>query len=1270
MGRLVSVDRWGIKRRVTLKWITALQLEQWADAVQSRAQIPGLVAALIWATASRVRRLRFPQGDKAQIRGFDGYLDVDSSSPFLPDGRSIWEFGTSGAGKAKAEKDYRNRTAEVDPSERAKTTLVLVTPRSWDTAKEKVEDWLAEKNSQRDWKQVVYLEGIQLEEWLSKCPAVASRWARYELGIAPQTGACSTDEFWQSFSTRFQPAIVEDVLLAGRERQAEELLQQMTQPIGRLAYSADSTDEVIAFTVAAIRKAPETVRSYLESRTLIVDTAEAANILVSTSNLIYFPRSTARDISGLLMQRGPTVVSAGADEKKHGHTELRRPSSRELGAAFTKMGMSDEEGYEAARRCGRSLAVFARQYPSGTAEKPKWLDDLEPLIPVMLAGAWVADIDHDKTIFASLSQQDYDDAEDGLRKYLYMPDSPLECVGNLWATRAPVDAFLHLAPYVGRRHIQLFKEAVIKVFSATAQAHKPPSPDEPYVFQGMQDRAALHSEHLRNGLMTTLLQIAVLDVPGFKPGGAQPQLFVDNLINSLPGLSSDHRLMASLCQDLALLAEASPRSFLNALERQLEGSTPSIQPIFDEYPGMLTPVSYHTGLLWALEVVAWDPAFFDRAVLCLAKLAAIDPGGKLSNRPINSLRAIFLSWSPSTGVTTKRRLAVLQFVLRQVPSIAWPLLERLLPKSGDTSSPTARPKFREYEELTGEALTFGSVWESEAKIVELAIKEAGVNPERWGSLIDSLPDIQLETFSVVVESLGDALNSAPEGTQIQVWKTLHRQLKRHQKYSRFDWSMPPERLDPLSQLVEKYEPAAISESCSWLFDDWMPPVDGSEAPDADPIRAAETARLNALRKILESAGIDGVLELMTQVKHPRLVSRALPGLNLPYGQLCNLLASLLESRVPELELAVGFVVADGVARFGKRWEAEIRPLLQGSPLAVAQIARVFELLPEHKQTWDYIASLGDDVERSYWANKSPYQIEATQDDLVFAVEKYRLTGRPAAALTAISRRLGEIPTNDVVALLRDNVKEHNERLENQTSSGFFEVEKILEDLASRPDIMLHQLAELEFLYLPMLHEDPRALHRLLLEHPAFFMEMVCKVFRAKDEEPSETSEQEQKHATNAYRLLKSLKTLPGQSDQQVEEAFLLAWCTEVRTLADKANRKEITDQIIGQVLAHAPASSVDGAWPHRAVRSVIEKLASTELERGICIERINMRGVYSKAIGEGGDQERELARNVREWAKASSESVRTRAMLEAIATSWDEYAELADTRAEQQALRY
>ncbi len=123
-------------------------------------------------------------------------------------------------------------------------------------------------------------------------------------------------------------------------------------------------------------------------------------------------------------------------------------------------------------------------------------------------------------------------------------------------------------------------------------------------------------------------------------------------------------------------------------------------------------------------------------------------------------------------------------------------------------------------------------------------------------------------------------------------------------------------------------------------------------------------------------------------------------------------------------------------------------------------------------------------------------------------------------------------------------------------------------------------------------------------------------------------------------------------------------------MADQQNRQAITDQLIGQVLAHAPLSPKDEAWPHEAVRNVIESLASSEVERGISIERINMRGVFFRRMGEGGEQERVLARQVCEWAKASVDSVRTSALLEHIAKSWDSYAEREDTEAEQQALRF
>lgn len=1254
-----------------MKWISALELGQWADTLQGRDKMPELVADLIWATATKVRRLRFLYGDMGQVRGFDGYLDVDATSPFVPEEKSIWEFGTNGAGKTKAEADYSKRTEEVTAEDRAECTLVIVSPRTWNTPAVKVEDWLDEKNKLDEWRRVVYLDGPLLEDWLAQSPAVASRWARHAFKRAPQHGVLSTDEFWESFSRRFEPALVEDVLLAGRESQAEDLLQNLTQGSGRLAFAADTTDEVIAFAVAAIRKAPEQVRRPLEARTLIVETEEAARHLVNTSTLIYMPRLAARNCVGILKTSGPTVISAGAEDKKNDHVDLVRPTSAQLGKAFTGMGMSESEGYEAARTCGRSLAVLARQKPSGTADLPRWVGDADSLIPAMLAGAWVCDVEHDLQILSSLSQKPYDETEDDLLKFLVMQDSPIERIENLWATKAPVDAFLHLAHRVGRRQLEQFKAALIAVFQTAVASHKPPTADQPFILRSKRDQEKSHSEQLRNGLMTTLLHMAVLHKhAGFTVAGGDPQVFVDDLVRSIPGLSSDSTLMESLSQNLVLLAEASPRSFLEALERQLEGASPSILPIFDEHPGMLTPVTYHCGLLWALEVIAWDAGYFDRAVLCLAKLAAIDPGGRLSNRPINSLRAIFLSWVPCTSVKTKRRLAVLQSTVNAVPSIAWPLLASLLPSSGDISSPTAKPKFREYEQDHGETLTYGLVWESEAKIIALAIDAAGSTPERWITLINALHRFQQEPFEAAVERLSAALSFADADARTQIWKALNVEVKHHQKYSSMDWSMSKDRIERLVPLIDQYAPETLVENHTWLFDDWTPPVEGMDDEGADFNQLVENARLQAMKAVYEALGIQGVLQLADRAKIPHSVIYSSLRLDLSYDEQLALFTGLLASTVQALDLAAGGVMANGIVRFEDRWKQEARTALLRSGLGADRVARVIERIPENGQTWLYIETFGEEVARAYWTEKSPYPLEVSADELPHAVSKYREVGRPFAALSAVSRRLGEIPTQEVMSMLMEGVAEKNAKPDVQLATSFFDIEKVIKELAERPDTTVEQMASLEFAYLPLLRHEPAALHQMLLEQPSFFMELVCLVFRAKDAERVEASELQKGRATNAYQLLKSLKSLPGQTDEEVNQDVLLGWCLELRRLAADHNRQDITDQLIGQVLAHAPISPTDDAWPHEAVRHVIEVIASSQVELGIRIERVNMRGAFCKAFGEGGDQERGFAYQAQEWAKASLDFVRTHAMLELIARSWLEDAKRADTEAKQDALRH
>ena len=72
------------------------------------------------------------------------------------------------------------------------------------------------------------------------------------------------------------------------------------------------------------------------------------------------------------------------------------------------------------------------------------------------------------------------------------------------------------------------------------------------------------------------------------------------------------------------------------------------------------------------------------------------------------------------------------------------------------------------------------------------------------------------------------------------------------------------------------------------------------------------------------------------------------------------------------------------------------------------------------------------------------------------------------------------------------------------------------------------------------------------------------------------------------------------------------------------------------------------------VRDLSEITRSQELERGVCIGVHNSRGVTSRAMNDGGRQERELAQYYRRCAEQTAlEWPRTSAVLEQIAESYE-----------------
>jgi hypothetical protein len=169
-------------------------------------------------------------------------------------------------------------------------------------------------------------------------------------------------------------------------------------------------------------------------------------------------------------------------------------------------------------------------------------------------------------------------------------------------------------------------------------------PDDQRLYAEMYGKKLQHSGWLRDGLARTLRLIALQHTPlGLTNTGIPPDVFVNNLISHLPGLATDYHRIASLSGELPILMEAAPRPLLAALGQMLEGDGKAVVPIFQDKDPFFCR-SPHTGLLWALEALAWDPQYLGDAAIILARLARIDPGGKLTNRPLNSLRGIFLPW--------------------------------------------------------------------------------------------------------------------------------------------------------------------------------------------------------------------------------------------------------------------------------------------------------------------------------------------------------------------------------------------------------------------------------------------------------------------------------------------------------------------------------------------------------------------------------------------------------------------------------------------------
>jgi hypothetical protein len=723
---------------------------------------------------------------------------------------------------------------------------------------------------------------------------------------------------------------------------------------------------------------------------------------------------------------------------------------------------------------------------------------------------------------------------------------------------------------------------------------------------------------------------------------------------------------------MPLLAEASPDRFLDAVEASLTGDSPVIGTMFlqSEAASSLGASSPHFALVWALENLCWSPDYLGRAAAALARLADIDPEpeGRSNPRPAGSLAHIFNLYWPQTSAPRQRRLRVLDRLQQRFPAVAWRLLQAILPGPG-LGIPTHRPRWRPWAQDHSDEISPADVIAATAEIVTLLLEHAGADAQRWNDLtarLDTLPVSDRDRVLSALETLDP--DSLGEAGQTTVWRTLLELSGRHREFADAPWAMSDDVVDRIQHAAARFTPASLTDLYADLFEHHP------RLPDVDPRDyvayedALRSARSQAVAAVLDSGGIVALLDLGSKVTLPRAVGWAVAEER--GDQVADDLVGRLGMDGPDGQVAQGYA-GSRIDAVGLDW---IQQQLRRSELTWTTAQQAALLLAVLRPSLELLAIVDEcpsQVQDAFWQRVNPVfaELDARPTIAGELIERRR----PWAAISALMGLFpagGQTPNPpdvDLVELTLDRAVTGPADDAEYASSLAWEVGQLL-DYLEIAGSNIETRARLEFQFMPLLEftRPARAFGAALQAQPALFAEIMSIVYRAEgDPADAPVSAERRALADVGIRALKSWHMPPGlRPDGTMDADELRAWISEARRLLAESGRRVIGDQVIGEALANVPAES-DGLWPPMPVRDLLEDLESADLDRGLHIGKFNSRGMVTRAVFSGGEQERALATQFRGWAdRLADQWPRSAALLRGLAATYETWGRGEDDRSE------
>lgn len=1248
--------------------IGVTDIENWALAkrVSSRAALPLLIRRLAFATTSDLTELDFHGEEEAERHGWDGKTTSSLGSEKVPVGTTCWELSNSANLPGKPNDDIRAREAALSTQKRKDITFVYVTPRRWAGNGA----WAETQRASGKWRDVRAYDAKDLSEWLELSVATQI-WFAEQIG-RPTDGVRSLDRCWVEWASATKPELSPRLFEGSVKANASTIDRWLADTGGRpLVVTADSIAEGLAWLACAMN-------GHVRESAVVASTPDALSRTAAAtigSVIVIDNEEVEKGAGPYLASHHIAAVRTKKSIEKDADIELDQADYDSFRLALEDMGYAHEEVSALSAQTAQSPTILRRHLATLPALKnPDWSKEgsalARKLIPILLAGAWNKSNEWDRAIVSILAQGiPYDQVERDMLDLLALPDAPVWAIGNYRGIVCRRDALFAVHSSLLDADIEAFLREAEFILSEDDPALDL-EPDKRWS-AGIYGKKREISGSLRQAIGDTLVLLAVYGDELIKGRLDKIAPRIDRLVQQLL-MDKPYRNLVALSSDMQSLAEASPSSFLTAIEADLaKADSQTLLMLRPVSPGGFDSPD-RTGLLWALELLAWDPAHYLRVVRILTALSEVPINDSYMNKPENSLESLVSCWHPETCVEIDGRIAALKVIVAESPEVGWRICYAQVAQHHRTATPNSRPTYRQIMRSGPRRVTNIEMYKMCDAALDLMLSWTAPDIEHLGALLkiaDQMSDADQQRLTEMVEEWlakepgGDAKSELSEALRLLGYSAGKKPPKKAAKISKY-----------MSDLANRLQPDDPAHKHRWLFaESWVHESRVElEDEEFDYEKRIADMRDAAMAEVFAARGMAGILDLLSNGNASYAVgwhlSKAITA-----EQTIDLIRELIsnddaEMRAKRMTCANGLLNRDGEAgalEYASQVMATKDPM---SCLNNDAAIRLFQICPINGATWRMLDAQRPDLVGRYWREFIPNAGRLEADDMQEMVDKLLRANRPRAAFCSIRFEVEKLGGPTLAKLMRTLVAGGDEEEGTYQLDGY-RLSDAMKHLNASRELSMDEMASLEVALVDALtHNDygiPN-LEKKISSEPASFVQLIALMYKRRDDGtdpekfhiPDEANKEAIIH--NVYRVLDYIRRTPGSNDAgEIDVAALIHWIKEVRAQLADLSRGEIGDQCIGQLLGRCEPGK-DSIWPHEAVRFALESVGTEQISRGMELGVYNSRGVVWR--GQGGDQERALESKYRAWADAlAPKHPFTSRMLNNIADGYRRDAEWHDT---------